>query len=226
MRDRVYASALAAVLIGWSWLAPRIPHRWNPLPQAMFGSSIVLLNRAPLGLSPSTLGQGLRWGGAAAVPVLAAVGAGVAIPPVRAGMAGRVLPNPAGWLLLHIPFGTVWSEELAYRAALDPVAGRAFGSAGGRLFTAAVFGLSHVPDARAAGHSVPGTVLVTGAAGWAFSWLYGKSGSLAAPMLAHLAVNEAGAVAALAVQRGRTGRRCGRGRPDRGARSSDRRSRS
>jgi membrane protease YdiL (CAAX protease family) len=32
-------------------------------------------------------------------------------------------------------------------------------------------------------------------------WLYARSGSLAAPMLVHLAINEAGAVAALAVQR-------------------------
>jgi membrane protease YdiL (CAAX protease family) len=69
------------------------------------------------------------------------------------------------------------------------------------VFTAAVFGLSHVPDARAAGEPVAGTVLVTGSAGWVFSWLLRKSGSLAAPMLAHLAVNEAGAIAALAVQR-------------------------
>lgn len=70
------------------------------------------------------------------------------------------------------------------------------------MFTAAVFGLSHIPDARAAGESVPGAVLVTGVGGWVFEWLYARSGSLAAPMLAHLAVNEAGAVAALAVSGG------------------------
>ncbi|PRC47674.1 CPBP family intramembrane metalloprotease, partial [Mycobacterium sp. ITM-2017-0098] len=165
MRDGLRVTALAAALIGWSWTAPRITQRWNPLPQAMFGNSVVLLNRAPLGLSPPTLSKGLRWGSAAAVPVLLAVAAGVAIPQVRAGMAGRALPHPAGgWLLLHIPFGTVWSEEVAYRAALGAVADRAFGDSAGRLFTAAVFGLSHVPDARAGGQSVPGTVLVTGAA--------------------------------------------------------------
>jgi len=38
-------------------------------------------------------------------------------------------------------------------------------------------------------------------AGWVFGWLAERSGSVLAPMLAHLAVNEAGAVAALAVQR-------------------------
>jgi len=39
-------------------------------------------------------------------------------------------------------------------------------------------------------------------AGWVFGWLAERSGSVLAPMLAHLAVNEAGAAAALAVQRG------------------------
>jgi hypothetical protein len=46
-----------------------------------------------------------------------------------------------------------------------------------------------------------GTVVVTGLAGWLFGWLAQRSGSLAAPMLAHLAINEAGALAALAAQR-------------------------
>jgi membrane protease YdiL (CAAX protease family) len=44
-------------------------------------------------------------------------------------------------------------------------------------------------------------MLVTGAAGWAFAWLYERSGSLLAPMLTHLAINESGAIAAIAVQR-------------------------
>ena len=48
-----------------------------------------------------------------------------------------------------------------------------------------------------------GTVLVTGVAGWVFGWLHERSGSLAAPMLAHLAVNEAAAIAAMAVQSNR-----------------------
>ena len=66
---------------------------------------------------------------------------------------------------------------------------------------AIAFGLWHIPDARKAGEPIVGTVLVTGLAGWVFGWLAERSGSLLAPMLAHLAVNEAGAVAALAVQR-------------------------
>ena len=86
-------------------------------------------------------------------------------------------------------------------AALSALAGEAFGPAGGRLLQATAFGLSHIPDARAAGEPVAGTIAVTGLAGWLFGWLAQRSGSLAAPMLAHLAINEAGALAALVTQR-------------------------
>jgi membrane protease YdiL (CAAX protease family) len=41
---------------------------------------------------------------------------------------------------------------------------------------------------------------VTGLAGWVFALLAERSGSLLAPLLAHLAINEAGAIGALAVQ--------------------------
>ena len=61
--------------------------------------------------------------------------------------------------------------------------------------------ISPIVDARGAGESVVGTMLVTGVAGWLFGWLAGRSGSVLAPVLAHLAINEAGAIGALAVQR-------------------------
>ncbi|MBB2990734.1 hypothetical protein FHR72_002207 [Mycolicibacterium iranicum] len=200
-RERARVAALAVALLGWSALAPRLSKRWNPLPQAVFGAVAVAGLRPPLGLRLPELGRGLRWGGVAASTVVATVAVGTLLPPVRAGMAGRELPaEPARWLLLRIPFGTVWSEEVTFRAALGTAAENAFGATAGRLLAAAVFGLSHTPDARAADESVPLTVIATGAAGWMFSWLYARSGSLAAPMLAHLAVNEAGAMAVLAVR--------------------------
>ncbi|RAV16961.1 CPBP family intramembrane metalloprotease, partial [Mycobacterium colombiense] len=96
---------------------------------------------------------------------------------------------------------TVWSEESAYRGALAAAGSAAFGARGGRLLQATAFGLSHVADARATGEPLAGTVLVTGIAGWLFGWLADRSGSLAAPLLAHLAINEAGAVAVLGVRR-------------------------
>jgi membrane protease YdiL (CAAX protease family) len=200
----VRAVALAAALVGWSGFAgPRLAPRWQVPVHAVLSAALVLLTRAPLGLRPPELGRGLRLGLAVGGAVTAGVAATTVVPRVRGAMAGRDLPDAAVWLLVRIPIGTVWSEEAAFRAALGTVAEAAFGPRWGRLVQAAAFGLSHVADASRAGEPVLGTVLATGAAGWAFGWLYARSGSLAAPMLAHLAINEAGAAAALAVQRTR-----------------------
>ena len=157
---------------------------------------------APLGLRPPALWSGLRLGLAVAAPVVVGVAASTALGPVRTAMAERDLPAPqARWLLFRIPVGTVWSEEAAFRAALGVTAADAFGPTGGRLLQSVAFGLSHIADARSTGAPVVGTVLVTGIAGWFFALLRERSGSLAAPMLAHLAINEAGAIAAVGVQR-------------------------
>jgi membrane protease YdiL (CAAX protease family) len=197
---------LAASLVAWSLVAPRLPSRWHPVPHALFGTLLAAITRAPLGLRPPAVSCGACWGIAVAAPVALGVAASTALPPVRDGMAARDLPaSPLRWLTIGIPAGTVWSEETAYRAALGTAAADAFGATGGRLLQSAAFGLSHIADARSAGAPVAPTVLVTGAAGWLFAWLYERSGSVLAPMLAHLAVNEAGAVAALTVQRIRSG---------------------
>jgi membrane protease YdiL (CAAX protease family) len=200
---RIRAIALAAVLVGWSGLVvPRLPPRWHPMPHAALGTALAALTRAPLGLQPPALWSGLRLGLAVAAPVAFGVAATTPLPPVRVVMAERELPEAAArWLLIRIPLGTVCAEESAYRAALGKVATEAFGPTGGRLLQSAAFGLSHIADARSTGEPVVPTVLVTGLAGWLFGRLFEWSGSLAAPMLAHLAINEAGAVAALAVQK-------------------------
>lgn len=203
MRDkRLRALALATALIAWSAIAPRMPLRWHPIPHALVGTAMAWLSGAPLGLRGPAASSGLRLGSAAAATIAAGVAVTTPLPPVRAAMAGRDLPaSRLRWLAVGIPLGTVWTEEAAYRAALGTGAARAFGSYGGRVLQSAAFGLSHVADARGTGEPVVPTVLATGLAGWLFAWLYERSGSLIAPMLAHLAVNEAGAVAALAVQR-------------------------
>jgi membrane protease YdiL (CAAX protease family) len=195
---------LAAGLIGWSVVSPRLPATWRVLLQAGLGGFLVLVTKAPLGLSPPRLWAGLRLGSAVGVVVATGIAATTAVPPVRLQMAGRALPASApGWLTLQIPVGTVWAEEAAFRAALTTAGAQAFGPSGGRLLQAAAFGLSHIADARATGEPVVPTVLVTGFAGWLFGWLADRCGSLAAPMLVHLAINETGAMAALAVQRRR-----------------------
>ena len=200
-RSALEALGLAAMLVAWSLVAPRLPSRWHPVPHAVVGAALAALTHAPIGLRRP--GPGVRYGLAAAAPAMLGVAVSTALPRVREEMADRDLPDGVvQWLVLGIPLGTVASEEAAYRGALGTVAADAFGPAGGRLVQAAAFGLSHIADARSTGEPVVPTVLATGLAGWVFGWLYERSGSLIAPMLAHLAINEAGAVAALAVQNG------------------------
>ena len=197
---RVQALGLATALVGWSFVGPRLAAR-GPL-QAGLAALLVLVTRAPLGLRPPPLWTGLRLGLVVGSAAATAVAASTSVPAVRVSMAERELPAPAStWLALRIPLGTVWAEEAAFRAALAAVAGRGYGAAGGRLLQAVAFGLSHIADACATGEAVLPTVLATGGAGWVFGWLAEHSGSLSAPMLAHLAINESGAAAALMIQR-------------------------
>ncbi|MBO0680148.1 CPBP family intramembrane metalloprotease [Mycolicibacterium sp. S2-37] len=202
-RKRVRASGIAAALVAWSFVSPRLRPTVHPFANAAIGTALAAWARAPLGLAPPALWLGLRSGTVAAATVATAVAAGAALPAVRDTMAERRLPDGAAarWLLLRIPLGTAWAEEASYRGALTHLCVDAFGPSTGRLVQSATFGLSHIADARAAGEPVLRTVAVTAAAGWVFAALAARSGSLAAPLLAHLAVNEAGAVAALLVQR-------------------------
>jgi membrane protease YdiL (CAAX protease family) len=203
MTPKAKALALSAALVGWSFTAGiEQPWRRHPLVQAGLGTALAAAARAPLGLRPPQARSGLRHGLAVAGVIIAGVAATTALPRVRAVMAERELPErPAHWLGIEIPLGTVWSEETAFRGALSTVAANAFGPGGGRLLQAVTFGLTHIPDARGTGEPVIGTVLATGLAGWVFGLLAERSESVIAPMLAHLAINEAGAVAALAVHR-------------------------
>ncbi|OBK74573.1 abortive phage infection protein [Mycobacterium sp. 1274761.0] len=190
-------------MVAWSGLAdPRIPARVQPAVRAGLGTVLVAVTRAPLGLRPPQLWTGLRLGCAMAVPIIVGVAASTAVAPVRSAMADRDLPAQ-GWLAVRIPIGTVWPEEAMFRAALGTAAAEAFGPTRGRLLQAAAFGLSHIADARGTGEPLAATVAATGFAGWWFALLYERSASLAAPMLAHLAINEAGALAAVGVQRRR-----------------------
>ncbi len=141
--------------------------------------------------------RGFGWGAAAFGAVGAAYGVGLVVPGIRdriAGVADRAPEvSTAEWVGLHIPMGTVYSEELIFRGTLD----RLFEDAGPvrRHCGALVFGLWHILPARSAGDSVPMTVAVTTAGGLLFSWLRRRTGSATAPALAHLALNAGGALA-------------------------------
>ncbi|WKG02696.1 CPBP family intramembrane glutamic endopeptidase [Mycolicibacterium sp. HK-90] len=202
MASRIRALSLAAGIVAWNGLVdPRLPARWQPLVRATVGSALLLGTGARPGLRPPALWAGLRVGAAAATAVSMGVAATSAVPIVRTEMRRKVLPDmPGRWMAVRIPLGTVWPEEAAFRAALRKVGTEAFGPTGGQLLQAGAFGLSHIVDARIAREPVVPTVLATGLAGWVFGRLAQHSASLVAPILAHLAINEAGALAALAYQ--------------------------
>lgn len=174
----------------------------TPGMRAIVSTAVAAAVGAPLGLRPPQLWSGLRNGALAAGVVATVVAALTAVPRVRTGMGERRLPDkPVRWLTLEIPVATAWTEEMLFRGLLQTVAVRAFGPTVGPLVQATAFGLWHIPDARRVGDPVLGTVLATGVAGWVFGWLAQRSGSVLAPVLAHMAFNESAAVGALVVQR-------------------------
>lgn len=99
------------------------------------------------------------------------------------------------WIFLHIPFGTVLSEELLFRSALSAVWNRELSRPAAQAVHALTFGLWHVAPARAGGDNVPAAVALTGASAVLFEWLRRRGGSVLAPALLHLAANVGGALA-------------------------------
>ena len=196
-------AAVAAVAIGAVLPAAPVGPRGRVLLAAGAGIGAVALTRASgldrhaLGLDPSRLRAGLKWGAAAGGAIGACYVAALSVPAVRERFVdderGR-LGDFYEWIGLHIPIGTVLAEELLFRGALTALVGP--------LPQAVAFGLWHVRPAMAVGDSVVTTVVVTGLSGLGFAWLRKGSGSVLAPALAHLAINVGGAIAVRAATLG------------------------
>ncbi len=119
--------------------------------------------------------------------------------------------------MVIIPLQTVIPEELAFRGVLHGALDRAWGfrgvaAAGSLLFglwhiasslglTAGNVGFTHILGAGPFGivAGVVGAVLATAAAGFVFTWLRRRSGSLLAPIALHWSLNGLGALAAALV---------------------------
>ncbi|MDV7354420.1 CPBP family intramembrane glutamic endopeptidase [Rhodococcus oxybenzonivorans] len=201
----------AAVVVWNNGILPRCG--WGPYGRAVAGAATALTavgvaraagySRNELGLSPSTVPAGLRYGAAAAlIPVVAGATAVVA-QPWRSGV--RRAAHSAdfyGWVGFRIPVGTVVAEELLFRSVLSAVLQREWSPRTARALHAVTFGLWHLRAARLAHDSVLGTVIVTAASGVLFEELRRRSDSVVAPALLHLSVNVAGAVAARAAEPG------------------------
>jgi membrane protease YdiL (CAAX protease family) len=143
--------------------------------------------------------RGLRWGLFAASITGTGYVVALAVPSLRWQLAA--LPDRAPevptkeWVTVHIPLGTVYSEELVFRGTLDPLLDTVVGPRAGTLLGAATFGLWHIAPARAVGDSVAATVAVTAAGGVVFGWLRRRTAGAIAPALLHLTLNAGGAIA-------------------------------
>lgn len=188
--------------------------------------ALVLLVRAR-GLDWADLGLGREHWRSGAVYALAAVGVvltviavGALLPWTRpmflndryATLSGALLAS-----LVIIPLQTVIPEELAFRGVLHGALDRAWGFRGVAAAGSLLFGLWHIASSfgltsgnegfsRILGGGVfgmvagvVGAVVATAAAGFVFTWLRRRSGSLLAPIALHWSLNGMGALAAALV---------------------------
>jgi uncharacterized protein len=219
--DVAFAAAACVVLAGYNNLAGARPwhRRWYPVVNgcaaaaALAAAAASGLTASDLGLRRDRLRAGLRWGSAAAAPVVAALGLAAVTPATRpllddqriAGLDRRQLAYD---VLLRIPVGTVAWEEIAFRGVLRAALRRVLAEPAATAVGSAVFGLWHIrPTAEAlalnrlaAGRearilAVTAVAAWTAGAGALFCLLRERSGSLAAPVLLHLATNCGGALA-------------------------------
>ncbi|MEV6431437.1 CPBP family intramembrane glutamic endopeptidase [Nocardia sp. NPDC051463] len=192
------AAALATALLWSNWLLPRLglDVRGRTGANAGFatGYALVFDSRANWWSV-----RGLRCGLAPAAVVVAGYGAALTGAGVRRRLREFADRGPdvslTEWVAVHIPIGTVYSEELVFRGTLEPLLDTTFGSRAGLLFGAGTFGLWHIHPARAAGDSVPVTVAATALGGLVFGLLRRRCDSATAPALLHLAFNGGGALA-------------------------------
>jgi hypothetical protein len=194
------------------------------VPAAAVGLVVLMrtkgLDWVDMGLGREHWRSGLGYGLAAVTLVAAVIAAGVLLPATRpmflnhryATVSGAVVAS-----MLVIPLQTVIPEELAFRGVLHGTLHRAWGFRGVALAGSLLFGLWHVASSlgltsgnvgltRVFGGGFAGmlagvtaAVLATGAAGFVFSWLRRRSGSLIAPIALHWSLNGLGALAAALV---------------------------
>lgn len=170
-----------------------------------------------LGLGREHWRSGAKYAAAAVVVVATVIVVGALLPVTRglflndryATFSTAIIAS-----MVIIPLQTVIPEELAFRGALHGTLSRAMRFRWVAVSGSLLFGLWHIasslgltsgnagltkilgagPLAQFAG--IAGAVLATAAAGYVFTWLRSRSGSLIAPIALHWCLNGAGALAA------------------------------
>lgn len=151
---------------------------------------LTALSAEELGLARQNLGAGLRLGGLAFVAITAVVALGAPFGLLDDDRTTVDLGDMTLRVLVTIPVGTVAMEEFAFRGVLDGLLERVTRPTAALVIGAGLFGLWHVPPLLDEGAAVVlGTLAATTVAGVGFIWLRRRSGSLVAPVLAHLATN-------------------------------------
>jgi membrane protease YdiL (CAAX protease family) len=231
-RDTGFAVASCAALLAYNGVIGAQPwhRRWyaavnaGAAGAALAAAAASGLTAADLGLGrgtwrPGRLGSGLPAATAAGWLVAAAV------PATRPLLNDKRISSLDGRGLAYqvafrIPVGTVLWEEIAFRGVLQAALRRVLPEPAAIAVTSGVFGVWHIrPTAAAlrvnglAGDRgqvrarVAAGVAASAGAGVLFSWLRARSGSLAAPVLLHLATNCVGLVVAWTVAPDRVTRR-------------------
>lgn len=178
------------------------------------------LGWAELGLGRAHWRSGAGYALAAVGLVLTVVAVGALLPWTRPMFLNDRYATLSGALLASmviIPLQTVIPEELAFRGVLHGALDRAWGFRGVAAAGSLLFGLWHIASSfgltsgnvgftRVLGGGVAGmvagialAVVATAAAGFVFTWLRRRSGSLIAPIALHWSLNGMGALAAALV---------------------------
>lgn len=187
-------------------------HGWAYVPLNLaLAAAVVATGALVFGMDRRAMG--LRWesgwigaviGVAAMVPVYALLGSERGRGWLRDQRLADVRgANVAFMLVIRIPVGTALVEEIVFRGVLlGSLLPR--GEAFALSAMAVAFGLWHVvptailaKDNRLPRAVIPGGVVLTGLAGVVLGWMRIRTGSVAAPLLLHAAVNSLGAGAAL-----------------------------
>jgi membrane protease YdiL (CAAX protease family) len=194
------------------------------VPAAAVGLVILVRSRglgwAELGLGREHWKAGAGYAVAAVAVVLTVIAIGMLLPWTRDMFMNNNYATLSGALIasmIIIPLQTVIPEELAFRGVLHGALNRAWGFRGVAAAGSLLFGLWHIATSlgltssnvgftRLFGGGVLGTVAgvvlavaATAFAGFVFTWLRRRSGSLIAPIALHWSLNGLGALAAALV---------------------------
>jgi len=219
--------AVVVVVLAITNLVAHFTTPWASIatvPAAAVGLLILVRSRGlgwtELGLGRDHWKAGAGYALAAVAVVTTVVAIGAALPWTRPMFMNNNYATVSGALIASmviIPLQTVIPEEVAFRGVLHGALDRAWGWRGVAAAGSLLFGLWHIATSlgltssnvgftRIFGGGTVGTlagvvlaVLATAVAGFVFTWLRRRSGSLIAPIALHWSLNGMGALAAAMV---------------------------